>query len=450
MSLVVRFPDSLRREREYAAHVVLDVHLGVEHEVIFENRRDVEIHAAGDLHTTLRIPDIVFAAGDQDWPASAVRPPPVEDVSRFATGRGEKFAADVFGTTFWYLTRLEEILAGERDAHGRFPAAASRDSNQTPCVDELIDRFGRRLLELWPSLLLRTHKFELAPTHDVDRPFKHLYQSPSALLRGMARDAFRRGNLGAAVRSPALRGRVRRGLLQRDPFNTFDWLMDESESAGLRSTFYFLCSAGAGGVDGDYRLQDPAIRALLRRIHERNHAIGLHGSYASAYDSEILGREIQTLRATCESEGIHLERIRARQHVLRYDPRTTPGVWARAGVDEDSTLGHAGLAGFRCGTSRAFPLFDSVARSMTKVIERPLIVMDTTLFEERYENLAPAAALARIELLAQRCRATGGAFVALWHNCGFEEPRARELYSAAIRAVSRPDRAAPAVAVQHG
>jgi hypothetical protein len=403
--------------------------------VAFENRRDVELHAAGNPGSTLRIPDVVFAAGERGWPLTAVRPPSAGLGAAPSTRNdGKEFEFDVFGTAFWYLTRLEEILSSARDAYGRFPASASRDSNATPCVDELIDRFGRRLLGIWPQLRLRTHGFTLVPTHDVDRPFKHLFQSPTKLLRGMARDAFRRRDLRAALRSPRLRREIRRGRLDLDPFNRFDWLMEQSEKAGVQSTFYFLCTQGAGDRDGDYRIDDPRMRSLLRHIHARGHAIGLHGSYRSAFDAAVLASEIHRLRSVCDAEHIQLDRIRARQHVLRYDPLKTRSVWAQAGVDEDSTLGHAACAGFRCGTCRPFPLFEPLSRSMTNVIERPLIVMDASLLEQRYEGLTPAAAIDRIDALTQRCRTVGGSLVLLWHNCSFEDSSVRSIYPRAMAA----------------
>jgi hypothetical protein len=433
MTFVVRFPDSLRQERTYAAQVVLGLHLGVEYQLAFESRGDVEIHATDNPASTLRIPDVVFAAGERGWPATAARPLLVSVGAPPRAGNdSSQFEFDVFGTAFWYLTRLEEILSSERDGHERFPAAASGDINDTPCVDELIDLFGRRLLGIWPQLRLRTHRFTFVPTHDVDRPFKHLFQSSAKLLRGMARDALRRRDSGAALRAPRLRRKIRRGEVDLDPFNTFDWLMDQSERVGVQSTFYFLCTSGAGGVDGDYRIDDPRIRSLLRRIHSRGHLIGLHGSYRSAFDADLLASEIQMLRRVCDGESIQLDRIRARQHVLRYDPLKTRSVWAQAGVDEDSTLSHAAYAGFRCGTCRPFPLFEPLSRSMTRVIERPLIVMDASLLEQRYEGLTQAAAIERIEALTRRCQAVGGSFVLLWHNCQLEDSSARVIYPRAV------------------
>ncbi len=446
--LIVRFPDSLRQERAYAAHVVLQVQLGIAHDTVFEARTDVSIQASNDPTRSLRLPDSVFAAGEAGWPATAARPAAVDasgircrpPASRSVEGSAGgdvvdgtfELDVDVFGTAFWYLTRLEEVLADVRDEHGRFPVEASLDDNQRPTVDLMVDAFGDCLKALWPALELRRQAFSVAPTHDVDRPFKHLFQSPRKLLRGMARDALNRTPAFQIAKAPWLRYRVRAGNLPLDPFNTFEWLMDRSDELGVKSTFYFICTDEPGGIDGDYRVDDPRIRGLIRRIHDRGHLIGLHGSYMSAYDPVRLRAEVERLRSACASEGIELDRIRARQHVLRFEPRRTVGVWADAGIDEDSTLGHAGRPGFRCGTCRAYPLFDVAGRRMTSVIERPLIVMDVSLTERRYEALTPAQSNARIDDLLQQCRQVQGTFVLLWHNCRLDNAVARAMYARAL------------------
>jgi hypothetical protein len=49
-----------------------------------------------------------------------------------------------------------------------------------------------------------------------------------------------------------------------DPNNTFDWIMDQSESHGLQSEFYFMAGK-TSGYDSGYDVFAPRIQRLLKR-----------------------------------------------------------------------------------------------------------------------------------------------------------------------------------------
>jgi hypothetical protein len=457
--LLVRMPDNLQAERAHAARLVFTTLLGIEHAVEFEARADVAVHLAEQSELCVCMPDILFASGAAGWPRAVSRPPDVPprffaawpggDTSvpvlfgrpstagqwweQQATGR--YFGVDVLGTAFWMMTQLEELVDGTRDLHDRFPGrrahAVRADYIDRPIVDETVRLLLCALQQVWPNIAARTGRHAVVLTHDVDRPFKHLFQSPARLLRSMAADAVRRRGLRQVIAAPGRWVRVRRGLEEADPFFTFDWLMDQSERAGLRSTFFFICGHSGGSLDGDYELQHPRIRALLKRIHSRGHEIGVHGSYNTFRSTDTLRRELRTLQSVCEQEGIIQDRWGVRQHVLRFDSRVTPAVWDSAGLSFDTTLGFADVTGFRCGTCHPYPLYDHQGRRTLKVIERPLVVMDVTLMNAGYEGRTPEQALARIETLREACRRVAGEFVMLWHNCHLTAPSWRAVYAKA-------------------
>ena len=81
----------------------------------------------------------------------------------------------------------------------------------------------------------------------------------------------------------------------RDPFDTFDHIMDATESRGQKSAFYFITDR-TDAKDGNYDINHPRVRALLRRIAERGHEIGLHLSYNSYLDPQQSKREFDILR----------------------------------------------------------------------------------------------------------------------------------------------------------
>ncbi len=75
-----------------------------------------------------------------------------------------------------------------------------------------------------------------------------------------------------------------------------------------------------------------------------------------------------------------------------------------------------------------------MANRVLDVIERPLVLMDRTLFNDEYMGMAgdPDGAHAIIRGLKDNCRRTGGEFVVLWHNSQLTTPQQRELYEETI------------------
>jgi hypothetical protein len=100
----------------------------------------------------------------------------------------------------------------------------------------------------------------------------------------------------------------------------------------------------------------------------------------------------------------------------------------------DSSVGFHDRAGFRAGTCRPFTVFDIEQRKALDLQERPLIVMDGTLWVRM--GLSQPEALAAIQRYAQRCRESAGTLTLLWHNSSFLTGRDRDWYRQMVRAVS--------------
>jgi hypothetical protein len=395
----------------------------------------IRLAGAGDGRA-ITIPDRFLATPDADWlterslprpPFDAARPsgvpvlfPPAEgSTGTPPADEGMTLDVDVFGTAFFFLTRYEEVVRRARDRHGRFPASASvaRAAGwlDRPIVDESVALLWAGMDRLWPRLERRQPEFRLWLTHDVDEPWSAYRRPPSRVVRSLAADLTRR-------RDPWLAGRrlraivdARRGRVDRDPFHRFDAFMDASERHGLRNTFFIQAGGRPDDVDFRYHADDPAMLALLRRIHERGHEIGLHGSYVSHGSVERLAAERAALTKACTQAGSGEVDIRSvRQHFLRFEAPQTWRDQAAAGLAEDSSLGFADDIGFRAGTSRAFPAFDLRERRTLDLLERPLVAMDTTLVE--YLGLELDEAARRVRSVVERCRAHGGEAVVLYHN----------------------------------
>jgi hypothetical protein len=222
----------------------------------------------------------------------------------------------------------------------------------------------------------------------------------------------------------------RRGRPEDDPYNSFDFIMDVSESHGLRSAFYFMARGTDPRFDAGYSLEHEWIQRLLKRIHDRGHEIGLHPSYQTFRDAQAIETEFQMLLSACERAGVTQDAWGGRQHFLRWENPTTWRAWGEAGLAYDSTLGFSQAAGFRCGICSDYPVFDLLARRRLALRERPLVVMEIALYGD-----SPARhplALEQLSRLRDRCRLFGGEFTLLWHNSRLASRLERRAYAAAV------------------
>lgn len=350
-----------------------------------------------------------------------------------AADNGWHIAYDILGLTYWMLTRQEEVGRTDLDGHGRFPATSSHaykhDYLERPIVDEWLHVLGQVLVRTWPGIALKQHQFSMKVSHDVDAPSRYGFASAKGLLRAMVGDVLKRGDIQNALRAPWIWLNTRDALHHSDPFNTFEWIMDLSDQHGLTSAFYFICGR-TSNMDADYEPEHPAIRRLMRRIHERGHEIGLHPSYGTYQKPELIAQEARRLRAVLAEEKIQQNEIGGRMHLLRWEQPTTLRAWADAGMVYDSTLGYADRPGFRCGTCFEYPAFDPVAGRVLKLRVRPLVVMECSVIAPRYLGLGfGGEASKKINCLKNVCVSVGGCFTLLWHNSELKRIREKKLYS---------------------
>jgi hypothetical protein len=339
---------------------------------------------------------------------------------------------DILGLAYWMLNRMEEIGRKDLDHHARFPATASHaykyDYLERPVVDEWLQILEQVIQRQWPQIQIAKKCFSLKVSHDVDRPSLYGFKSWWSNIRGVAGDMLRR-DLRHAALAPWVRLTTKDQLHPSDPANTFDWIMDVSEAHGMTSAFYFICGRTAPELDADYEPEHPAIRALMRRINQRGHEIGLHPSYGTYQSPALLRAEADRLRRIAAAEGIEQSGWGGRMHYLRWEHPTTLRAWDDAGMAYDSSLGYADRPGFRCGTCFEYPAYDPIANKSLSLRIRPLIAMETTILAPHYLGLGTGkSGKQKFEQLKRACQAVGGCFTLLWHNCQFEKLEERRLY----------------------
>lgn len=423
-ALQVTMPPGWQPERHYAAAVLLRDWLGVA----------TDFMAGSEPVWQLRVPGhaATMTLADAWGPEQPGQTLPLATVLVPAAGTDTAF--DPFAAVFRLLSGQDETGSVVRDRHQRFPLAAAplAELLQRPLADEAAQWLRDRIDARWPGLVPPLVPGRVLLSCDVDLPFSPEARRPFKLLGRLGGDLLRRRSWSAAAARLANVRRVRAGDWLDDPLYRFDTLMDIAERAGIRCRFFFIAGRSGGAIDGCYDILEPGIRTLLQHIHARGHDVGLHGSYHSFRDPVLLRGERERLQEACSRAGFTADTGHNRQHFLRWDVAATPAALAAAGCHTDWTLGFAEQPGFRCGTGRRFPLWSWPDRRALPVLEQPLHVMETTLFDHHYLGRQPESALLQELLVLRRAAlAGGGDFSVLWHNSGLPTP-AHERFLAAL------------------
>jgi hypothetical protein len=440
MMWAIRRPRRLAAELDWAASVVMD--RVTDHAYRFEDGHDGEITIKAQGRTLVMpalLPDL--------YPADAAklpRPPfPTMAAHAFQTHSTEgrpplpillgtpevrrdgatlHLGADLFGAAFLLLSGYQEACDGPRDAHDRFPGSASLQTRGGFILRPLVDEYAALLQRALESLLGGDVAFRRAPrttTHvscDVDHPFDPVSGSIFRCMRATGADLLLRRSAGLAARRLANMALSRAGIHRLDPYNTFDWYMDQCERRGHQVTFFILAGRTPGVPDGSYEISDPRIRPLLQNIHRRGHRIGLHGSYMSCRSLDMIVAERRRLAQTLDRLGITAELRANRQHYLRWDALVTPDLLDAAGFAEDHTGGFADACGFRFGTAFPFRMWSWARRSPLRLMQRPLLLMEQTILRGVSDRPRMNCLIGSATNILAAMADTGGEFQMLWHN----------------------------------
>lgn len=455
--ITIRMPDNFVPERTYSIDMLFSEFLGLSYkievnstakcyEIILENGRTLIIRDHFFLKfkdglnylDAKAIPSKIMTVKNQFSPETDI-PVIFGNDELIINQNGIVCGIDIFASSFFMLTRWEEYANKSRDSHNRFPASESlaykKGFLNRAVVNEYVEMLWNMLSCLTCGQTRKERKFRTVLTHDVDTPFLYAAKSLPAALKQMGGDLLKRKEPRLAFNNFSSWSKVIYGGIEYDPFNTFDYIMDVSERSGLKSCFLFITDCSYPAHDGDGDFGHKLVRKLLGNIHGRGHEIGLHASYGSFDQRSQIQKEVDILKTVCSEEGIEQERWTSRQHFLRWETPTTSDNLESARLGYDSTLSYADVAGFRCGVCYEYPVFNILKRQRLNLRERPLLVMECTVIDERYMNMGTGEkAFSFIKSIKDTCRKYNGDFVVLWHNTRFIDQEERHLYNQLLQA----------------
>ncbi len=317
------------------------------------------------------------------------------------------FPFDIFAASFFCLARYEEYLPHFTDAHGRFPATESLAYKEHFLSMAVVDRWAvmlaRKIKQRYPAMNIPPRVFDVEDTIDIDAAYCYRNKGFIRTLTGLGRDFVSREN----------RGEIRKRMRvifnkEHDPFDTFDYILEiHNQLPGMRLKFFPLM-ADYNVNDKPISYQNGEFRQLLQHLGDYA-KMGLHASYASFDEPELVGVESERLASL-----MHRKTVRNRYHFLRLALPKSYDMLLDNGILHDYTMGYADEPGFRAGTGNPYPFFDLESDCETPLTIHPFAAMDSTFYY--YKKFSPEAAEEVYRQLTDEVKGVGGVLSLLWHN----------------------------------
>lgn len=208
-------------------------------------------------------------------------------------------------------------------------------------------------------------------------------------------------------------------LAKREPYWRFEEMMALEEKYKVRSTFFFLEEKTQFNLfkpvtwrlaNDHYSFSDPVVKKLLRNLDRGGWEVGLHGSYYSYHDEELLGMEKINLEKALGHKVIGI-----RQHHLNLAIPQTWKIQSKLGFRYDNTYGFKRKIGFRGQKFRPFRPLEN------DFLVIPLVFMDINLLKGDLSGK-------NLEKLWKECRKVmdqaakkQALLTVLWHNRFFND-----------------------------
>ncbi|WP_037353049.1 polysaccharide deacetylase family protein [Selenomonas sp. FC4001] len=462
-NILIKAPkDGFSLERKYIFEVIFKYFIGIPYELIFEDRREVCLQVN---NKRLYVNDVFFDIKADDYLTERSMPignlpvwyPQSEEICGVLSSHyipiifgnavtGKEYVSvqdedirlgiDIFGAAFFMLSRYEEFVVKDRDHYDRFPVESSLAYKfnflERPIINEYIEILWYLLKKMDSALIRKVRKYKVIPTHDIDRPFGMLYDTPLQIMRHFAGDIVYRRSFSDII------GRIRdtfhlcfcKEIYVENKNKVFSFISKKSVEYHIKSIFFFMNSKRSL-YDGNYMVNDPDVLDAIKNLVSEGHHIGLHPSFDSYLDRDEIKEEVAFMNEVFIKNQLP-PLVGARQHYLKWKNPDTWQYYEDAGISFDSTMTYAGHVGFRCGVCYPFPVFNLKTRKQLALIEHPLIIMDGTLYDDDYMGLSHDEAMPVIKKLADECKKYNGEFVILWHNTMLDDKNEREFYSAML------------------
>jgi len=317
---------------------------------------------------------------------------------------------------FDIFNEIGHLLSGNLEHFWRKNNNKSKELMRIPvvdCYEEILFgciKFANNQLNIrteykpfWPD----GKKFAVCLTHDVDR-VKKTFQYATNIIRYLYK-----GKIRLAFTQ------VLSFLKKENPYWNFERIMEIERKLGAKSTFFFLNERQKVNwlspkewklYRGRYNIKDPEIVDMIQRLDREGWEIGIHGSYNSYKDIEMLEKEKKILEKIVGKKVHGIS-----QHYCNLEVPKTWEFHEKLELKYDSSIGFVSDMGFRYGTCFPFHPFNPKKGKILSVWELPISIMDNACSYD-HENVWK-----EILDILNNVERYNGVLVLRWHQSVFNE-----------------------------
>jgi len=260
-------------------------------------------------------------------------------------------------------------------------------------------------LPLWPE----GFKAAIGLSHDVDSPDKYAILAAPLILKNRS---LKENLYFNYKRFKALINRIKDS--NPNDFWLFSQIMAAEAKYGFSSTF-FVCSANrfdsyGSSEDVLYDIKRSNFQKVFSEILHNQFEIGLHTSYNACDEANRFVLEKKKL------EGFVKTKVYGSRHHywhLGDNSNQTFINQIKSGLEYDTSLAFNESIGFRRNVALPFYIWDSRNRTVSKLLELPVFLMDGNFFSHKGANTVNA--MKEIVKFISIIKATNGLGVVDWH-----------------------------------
>jgi len=309
---------------------------------------------------------------------------------------------DIFSASFYLVSRYEEYSSHHADTHRRFrhenSLAFKNHFLDEPLVNLWAEELKKIILKKYPSTPFSGNTYSFVPTMDIDVAYAHLGRNIILII----------GSYIKAIYKFHIRILFEKTLvllrLKKDPYDTFNYQKSLFKKYNIRPVYFFLAGKRSH-YDHNISPENNKFKKLVKKLSSFAE-IGIHPSYQSDSNPEIVAKEIKNVEQNIPRKIIH-----SRQHFLRMQLPGTYRCLAELGITDDYTMAYAGVVGFRAGICTPFFFYDLQAESILPIKIHSTAVMDGTLND--YLKLTARDAIAVTKELLEKVKKCGGEFIVI-------------------------------------